>query len=161
VAQKLNSDPLQFPIASGPSPQAAADELIETFEFLGDWEQRHQYLIDEGDKLLPMLPEMKTEAHRVRGCMSTVHLVTRKKPGTADTMEFLADSDAAIVRGLISILQRVYSGQTAKAILAFDIEGLLKHLGLDQQLSMGRRNGLSSMIERIRTEATNLTAQGK
>ncbi len=159
VAQKLNSDQIQFPAASAMSPQIAADELIETFEFLGDWEQRHQYLIDEGDKLPPMLPEMKVEAHRVRGCMSTVHLVTRKRPGTTGTMEFLADSDAAIVRGLISILQRVYSGQTAVAILAFDIEGLLKRLGLDQQLSMGRRNGLSSMIERIRTEATSLNAQ--
>ncbi len=161
MAQKLSSDQLQFPIASAPSPQVAADELIETFEFLGDWEQRHQYLIDEGDKLLPMLPDMKIEPYRVRGCMSTVHLVTRKRPGTADTMEFLADSDAAIVRGLISILQRVYSGQTAKAILAFDIESFLKRLGLDQQLSMGRRNGLSSMIERIRAEATNLNVQGK
>ncbi|HEY1921783.1 MAG TPA: aminotransferase class V-fold PLP-dependent enzyme, partial [Tepidisphaeraceae bacterium] len=159
AAQKLASDQIQFPTASAPSPQTAADELIETFEFLGDWEQRHQFLIDEGDKLLPMLPEMKTEPHRVRGCMSTVHLVTRKRPGTADTMEFLADSDAAIVRGLISILQRVYSGQAAKAILDFNIESLLKRLGLDQQLSMGRRNGLSSMIDRIRAEATALNGQ--
>jgi cysteine desulfurase / selenocysteine lyase len=102
---------------------------------------------------------MKTEAHRVRGCMSTVHLVARKRPGTADVIEFLADSDAAIVRGLISILQRVYSGQTAAAILAFDIEGFLKSLGLNQQLSMGRRNGLSSMIERIRAEASSLGGQ--
>ncbi len=133
--------------------------MIETFDFLGDWEQRHQLLIDEGDKLPPMLAAMKTEANRVRGCMSTVHLITRKRPGTADVMEFLADSDAAIVRGLIWILQRVYSGQAAAAILAFDIEGFLKRLGLDQQLSMGRRNGLSSMIDRIRAEAASLSGQ--
>jgi sulfur transfer protein SufE len=76
-------------------------------------------------------------------------------------MEFLADSDAAIVRGLIWTLQRVYSGQTAPAILAFDIEGFLKRLGLNQQLSMGRRNGLSSMIQRIRAEAANLIGQNR
>jgi cysteine desulfurase/selenocysteine lyase len=159
MPRQIDGDPIKFPSASAPTPQAAADEMIETFDFLGDWEQRHQYLIDEGDKLLPMLPGMKTESNRVRGCMSMVHLVTRNRPGTADAMEFLADSDAAIVRGLISILQRVYSGQTAAAILAFDIEGFLKRLGLDQQLSMGRRNGLSSMIERIRAEAGSLSGQ--
>ncbi len=161
AAPKPQSDSVQFPSAAAPSPQAAADELIETFDFLGDWEQRHQCLIDEGDKLPPMLAEMKTEANRVRGCMSTVHLVARKRPGTADVMEFLADSDAAIVRGLIWTLERVYSGQTAAAILAFDIEGFLKRLGLNQQLSMGRRNGLSSMIGRIRAEAANLIGQNR
>jgi cysteine desulfurase/selenocysteine lyase len=161
AARKPESDSVQFPSAAAASPQTAADELIETFDLLGDWEQRHQYLIDEGDKLPPMLREMKTEANRVRGCMSMVHLVTRKRPGTADVMEFLADSDAAIVRGLIWTLQRVYSGQTAPAILAFDIEGFLKRLGLNQQLSMGRRNGLSSMIQRIRAEAANLIGQNR
>lgn len=150
---------VQFPAAAGPSPQAAADELIETFDVLGDWEQRHQYLIDEGDKLPPMPAAAKTEANRVRGCMSTVHLVVRKRPAKPDVIEFLADSDAAIVRGLISILQRVYSGQTAAAILAFDVDGFLKRLGLDHQLSMGRRNGLSSMIGRIRAEAASLIGQ--
>ncbi len=150
---------VQFPAVVAPSPRAAADDLIETFDVLGDWEQRHQYLIDEGDKLPPMPPEVKTEANRVRGCMSTVHLVARSAPEKPDVIEFLADSDAAIVRGLISILQRVYSGQTASAILAFDIEGFLKRLGLDHQLSMGRRNGLSSMIGRVRAEAASLTGQ--
>jgi cysteine desulfurase / selenocysteine lyase len=149
----------QFPAAVAASPQEAADELVETFDVLGDWEQRHQYLIDEGDKLPPMPPEAKTEANRVRGCMSTVHLVARKHPQKPDAIEFLADSDAAIVRGLIWILQRVYSGQMASAILAFDIEGFLKRLGLDQQLSMGRRNGLSSMINRIRAEASAIASK--
>jgi cysteine desulfurase/selenocysteine lyase len=144
---------LKFPAAAADSPQAAGRDLIETFELLGDWEQRHQYLVDEGEKLMPMPPELKTDANRVRGCMSLVHLIARKRPGTADAIDFLADSDAAIVRGLIAVLQRVYNGQSAKAILEFDIEGLLKQLGLDGHLSMGRRNGLASMIQRIRSEA--------
>ncbi len=135
------------------SPQEAAAELIETFDFLGDWEQRHQYLVELGDKLPPMRPELKTEANRVHGCMSLVHLASRKQPGSSDKLEFLADSDAAIVRGLIALLERIYSGQSAKSILNFDIEDLLNRIGLSHHLSMGRRNGLASMILRIRKEA--------
>jgi cysteine desulfurase/selenocysteine lyase len=146
-----------FPTRAAASPIAAAEELIDTFDALGDWEQRHEYLVELGDKL-PLMPvELKTESNRVRGCMSLVHLVARHRPGTPDTLDFLADSDAAIVRGLIAILQEVYSGQRAGDILAFDITALLKRLGLDEHLSMGRRNGLASMIQRIGAEATQLS----
>jgi cysteine desulfurase/selenocysteine lyase len=147
---------LHFPQPAGPSPSAVAEELVSEFEFLGDWEVRHQYLIEKGETLPPMPPAIKAESNRVRGCMSVVHLFARKRPGSADALEFLADSDAAIVRGLIWLLERVFSGQSAKEILSFDIEALLGRLGLDRQLSMGRRNGLAGMIQRIRAEAAKL-----
>jgi cysteine desulfurase/selenocysteine lyase len=73
-------------------------------------------------------------------------------------LEFLADSDAQIVRGLIALLQRVYSGQPARAVLDFDPQAMLKRLGLDEHLSMGRRNGLAGMIQRIRHEASKILA---
>jgi cysteine desulfurase/selenocysteine lyase len=152
-AQELG---LLFPEAVADSPAAAEQQLIETFDLLDDWENRHQYLVEQGDKLLPMAKEMKTESNRVRGCMSTVHLFARKRAGTVDTLDFLADSDAAIVRGLIWLLEQTFAGQSAKAVLAFDIESLLKRLGLDQHLSMGRRNGLAGMIQRIRGEAAKI-----
>jgi cysteine desulfurase/selenocysteine lyase len=151
-AQKPHFE-LHFPPAAGPSPQTIADELIADFDFLGDWEQRHQYLIEKGETLPTMPPALKTESNRVRGCMSVVHLFAHKHAGSPDSLEFLADSDAAIVRGLIWLLERVFSGQPAEKILAFDIESLLKRLGLDKHLSMGRRNGLAGMIQRIRAEA--------
>jgi cysteine desulfurase/selenocysteine lyase len=113
-------------------------------------------VIELGEKLLPMPAAFKTEDTRVKGCQSTVHLFARKRPGTNDVMEFLADSDADIVRGLIAILQKVYSGQKVGAIAAFDIEGLLKRLGLDQHLSMGRRNGLAGMIQRVKAHAKRI-----
>ena len=59
-------------------------EMIETFDFLGDWEARHQFLVEMGDKLLPMPPELKSEANRVRGCQSTVHIFARHRPGSAE-----------------------------------------------------------------------------
>jgi cysteine desulfurase/selenocysteine lyase len=153
---KSDVEPLQFPPASAAAPAIAAQELVEMFDFLGDWEERNQVLIDEGEKLLPLPAELKSVSNRVRGCMSTVHLFTRKRPDTQDVLEILADSDAAIVRGLIWLLQKIYSGQSAREILAFDIDALLKKLGLDQHLSMGRRNGLAGMIQRIRAEAAHL-----
>jgi cysteine desulfurase/selenocysteine lyase len=144
---------LAFPEPAAASPEAAANELIELFEALDDWTDRYQYIISLGEKLPSMPPELKSDANRVRGCMSTVHLFARRKPGTEDGLDFLADSDAEIVRGLIGILEKVFAGQSAREIIAFDIENLFKQLGLDQNLSMGRRNGLASMIQRIRAYA--------
>jgi cysteine desulfurase/selenocysteine lyase len=144
----------RYPTAVAASPQTAADDLAEMFEFLGDWEARDQEIIHMGEKLLPMPIEFKTEDTRVKGCMSTVHLVGRKRPGTDDVFEFLADSDAHLVRGLIAILQRLFSGQRATDVVAFETETFLKRVGLDQHLSMGRRSGLAGMIQRIRSIAS-------
>jgi cysteine desulfurase/selenocysteine lyase len=155
-APVVDEQHLRFPEPAAPSPQAAADELIEAFELLGDWEARDQYLLELGEKLPPMPDSLKTEANRVHGCMSTVHLHARKRPGPGDAIDFLADSDAHLVRGLIAILQRLFSGQSAAAILAFDTEKFLSQLGLDRHLSMGRRTGLAGMIRRIGQEAARL-----
>jgi cysteine desulfurase / selenocysteine lyase len=138
------------------SPQAAADEMIETFDFLTDWEQRYELLTDLGEKLAPMPEELKTEANLVHGCQSIVYLSARKRPGTADTIDFLASSNAIIVRGLVALLLRVYSGQSAKAILAFDAKAFINRLGLDQNTTMFRRTGLEGMVKRIRAEAARL-----
>jgi cysteine desulfurase / selenocysteine lyase len=141
---------LHFPDPVAPSPQTAADALIEDFDFLGDWDERYQYLIALGEKLPFMPPELKIELHRVRGCQSTVHLFAQKRPATEDGLDFIADSDADLVRGLIGILERLFAGQSAREILAFDLESFFSRIGLDKNLSMGRRNGLASMIQRIR-----------
>jgi cysteine desulfurase/selenocysteine lyase len=149
---------LAFPDPAAASPQAAADELAELFDAIDEWPERYEYIISMGEKIPFMPTELKTEANRVHGCMSTVHLFARRKPGSDDAVDFLADSDAEIVRGLIAILEKVFAGQSAREILAFDIENFFKRLGLEDNLSMGRRNGLASMIQRIRAYATALTA---
>lgn len=145
-----------YPDAAAGSPDEAADELAETFDFLGDWTERYHFVIEMGQKLLPMAPEMKNEATRVHGCQSTVHLFARPHLKSPDRLDFLADSDADIVRGLIAILQKVFAGQRAKDILAFDVESFFRRLGLDQHLTTGRRNGLAGMVERIRQSAARL-----
>lgn len=139
-----------YPEPAGPSPAAVADQLAEDFDTLDDWSQRYEYLIDLGKQLLPVPDSERTEANRVHGCQSRVYLSARRNPVRHDVMDFLADSDADIVRGLVALLQKVYSGQKAADILAFDIQAFLRRLGIDEHLALTRRNGLAEMVKRIR-----------
>ena len=139
-----------YPAAVADTPDAAAADIAELFALLPDWPMRHQHIIELGDKLPPMPLALKTDSNSVQGCQSTVHIAARVKPGSDDIIEFLADSDANIVRGLIALLQQIYSGQSAAAILAFDIEAFFREIGLDRNLSMSRRNGLEAMVQRLR-----------
>ncbi|HMO35690.1 MAG TPA: SufS family cysteine desulfurase [Gemmatales bacterium] len=147
-----------FPKPFGPSPQAVAEELLEEFSLLEDWSDRYQYIMDLGNKLAPFPESERKEENRVHGCQATVYLKARKKPHSLDILDFHADANADIVRGLIAILQRLFSGQKSADILAFDIEGFLEKLGLHQNLQLTRRNGLASMIQRIRTLAHAIEA---
>src|SRR6266545_1638339 len=159
VAENPAGSEIEFPEAAASSPEAAADELAEVFEFLDGWPERYQYIIELGAKLPPMPDELKTDATRVKRCQSTVYMWARRKPGTTDVLEFLADSDADIVRGELAILQRLFSGQRAHEVLAFDVQGFFERVGLDKNLSMGRRTGLAEMVQRVRDFATRLATQ--
>lgn len=139
-----------YPGPKGSNPTEAAADLAEFFDYVEDWTEKYQHIIDLGSKLPPLPDHLRTEGNRVRGCQSTVFLDIRKKPGSTDIVEFLADSDADIVRGLIAILQTLYSGQHARDVAAFDIDAFFRRIGLDKNLTMGRRNGLAEMTQRIR-----------
>lgn len=134
------------------------DELAETFEFLGDWEERYRYLIDLGRKLPPMPETDHTEANKVRGCMSQVWLTHRVEPGPPLTLEFQGDSDAHIVKGLIAVLLSLTSGKTPQQILDTDIASAFGRLGLESNISMNRRNGFYAMVERIQAMAAQAAA---
>jgi cysteine desulfuration protein SufE len=132
------------------------EELIDNFSFLDDWEDRFRYLIDLGRKLPPMDEALKTEETKVRGCTSQVWIVDEVKSGEgsgAQTLHFVADSDAHIVKGLIAVLMEIYDGRTPQEILAVDIRDAVGRLGFQQHLSPNRANGLFSMVERIRALA--------
>jgi cysteine desulfuration protein SufE len=129
------------------------DELLEEFEFLGDWDDQCDYLIDLGFELPKLPDEAKTEQNRVHGCQSTVWLAAEVKPSNPPTIEFVANSDAIIVNGLIAVLTVLYSGRTAQEILEIDAKAVFAKLGLERHLSSQRRNGLYGMVERIRSIA--------
>jgi cysteine desulfuration protein SufE len=131
------------------------DEIVENFELLDEWDDRYRYVIELGRTLTPLAQEAHSEANKVRGCASQVWLVTHVKPDGAagPALSFEGDSDAHIVRGLIAILFALYSGKRAKEILETDAEALFARLGLRENLTPQRSNGLRSMVERIRKEA--------
>ena len=126
-------------------------ELTAEFDVLGDWEERYRYVIDLGRDLAPLTDAERVEANKVRGCASQVWLVT--EPQADGTLRFRGDSDAHIVRGLIAILLRLYSGRRPAEITAFDAKAAFDELGLSGALSAQRSNGLASMVARIRRDA--------
>ncbi len=148
-----------YPGAEAESPAAAAELIREVFELLPDWSMRYQHLMGLGARL-PVMPEtLKTPANFVSGCQSLVHLDARVRSDSTDILEFLADSDAAIVRGLIALLQQLFSGQSATTILAFNAQAFFGQIGLDEHLSLGRRNGLAAMVQRLRQLASRVVGQ--
>ncbi|WP_020591956.1 SufE family protein [Kiloniella laminariae] len=136
--------------------ESSIEDLIESFEFLDDWEERYRYIIDMGRKLSPMDEALKTESSRVQGCTSQVWLVCNPdQEQTPVRLNFIADSDAHIVRGLVAVLMMIFSGRTAQEILDTDIEDILKRLEFAQHLSPNRANGLHAMVKRIQATAEN------
>jgi len=131
------------------------DEIVDNFALLDQWDDRYRYVIELGRALAPMPENAHVEANKVQGCASQVWLATSIKPngGGGPVLSFEGDSDAHIVRGLIAILFALYSGQPAKAILDTDALDVFDRLGLRENLTPQRSNGLRSMIERIRAEA--------
>ena len=131
------------------------DEIIDNFALLDEWDDRYRYVIELGRELPPLAEAEHTEANKVRGCTSQVWLVTHVKPDGAGgpVLSFEGDSDAHIVRGLVAILFALYSGKSAKAILDTDAIAVFDRLGLRENLTPQRSNGLRSMVERIRADA--------
>jgi cysteine desulfuration protein SufE len=131
------------------------EEIVETFEFLDDWEDRYRHVIEMGKAFAPLDDAFKVPATKVEGCASQVWLVPTIEAGRFD---FAGASDAMIVQGLIAILHELYAGLTLPEVLAVDAHAELARLGLDEHLSAQRSNGLRAMITRIRETAAKATA---
>ncbi|MGX1096837.1 SufE family protein [Amorphus sp. MBR-141] len=128
--------------------------IVEAFELIDDWEERYRYVIELGKELPPFPDAARTEANKVRGCVSQVWLETHVTDAAdGPHLQFQGDSDAHIVRGLVAILLALYSGRTASEILTLDPEATLGTLGLREHLTPQRSNGLSAMVGRIRRDA--------
>ena len=126
------------------------DELIENFSFFESWEDKYQYLIDMGRNVPPMADDLKIDENKLRGCQSVVYFSnTYNDDGT---ITFMANSDAAIVQGLIALMLKVFSEKQPQQILDIDIS-FLKQIGLDEHLSPTRKNGLSSLVSSIKNTA--------
>jgi len=125
------------------------NQVIEEFSLFDDWMDRYDYLIEEGKKLIDLEIQYKTNEFLIKGCQSQVWLVAEKKD---NTIIFKGDSDAIITKGMIALLIRVYSGRLIEEVVNADISFLDK-IGLKEQLSPTRSNGLHSMVEQMRVYA--------
>jgi len=132
--------------------QEKFEDLVETFEFLDDWEDRYAHVIDMGKALDEMPDALKVPATKVDGCASQVWIHITIDAGV---FTFQGDSDAMIVKGLIAVLNTLYSGLSVDDVAKVDAAGELARLGLDEHLSSQRSNGVRAMVERIRETAAH------
>ncbi|QKK01999.1 MAG: SufE family protein [Pseudomonadota bacterium] len=137
------------------SIEAAQSEIIEEFSLFDDWMDRYQYLIDLGRKLPPLAPGEMTDDKLLDGCQSRVWLLSE---GDANRLVFRANSDAAIVSGLIALVLRVYSARSARDIVEAEPR-FINEIGLSEHLSPTRANGLNAMLGEIRRRAQVMIEQ--
>jgi cysteine desulfurase/selenocysteine lyase len=161
AARQPSSGQIVYPAATAPGVKASAEALAEQFEFLGDRDAKNEYVMDMAKQLPPLFDMLKHVTPRVPGCMSQVYLVGRKKEGSGSNgdavFEFVADADAEIVRGLIAMLEKLYSGQKTREVAVFDIEAFFNQIGLEQFITSQRRNGLAGMVAKIRGLAREIS----
>ena len=134
---------------------AAFENLKDDFEFIDDWEERYKYVIELG-RDMPVLPENEhSDANKVHGCVSQVWIksdIVNDDQGIK-RLQFLGDSDAMIVRGLVAVLRILLNDQPVEDVVAMDAVGELAKLGLNDHLTPQRSNGLNSMITRLQEDA--------
>lgn len=131
------------------------DDIIEEFEGLDDWMDRYALIIEMGNALPPMSEELKTPTNIIEGCQSRVWITAQLVEGR---VHFTGESDAIIVRGIVSLLLRVLNNQTPQTILESDLY-FIKAIGLSEHLSPTRSNGLVSMLRQMRLFAATFAAQ--
>lgn len=129
--------------------QETENEIVEEFSLFDSWDDKYEYIIDLGKKMPELEDEHKTDNNRVRGCQSTVWLAAAYRDGR---VFFKADSDAVIVKGLISMLIRVLSGHTPDEILSAKL-AFIQDIGMTTHLAQTRSNGLLSMVKQMKNFA--------
>ena len=134
---------------NAPNIAETEQEIISEFALFDSWDDKYEYIIDLGKRLPPLDPKYKTDENRVRGCQSSVWLIAEYKDGK---LFFQADSDAVIVKGLISMLIRVLSGQTPDQILQAKLN-FIQEIGMTTHLAQTRSNGLLSMVKQMKNFA--------
>ncbi|MBQ7633687.1 MAG: SufE family protein [Alphaproteobacteria bacterium] len=126
------------------------EELTENFSFFDNWEDKYQYVIDLGRKLEPLDENFKTEEWKVKGCQSQVWLVPHFSEGK---FHFNGDSDAILVRGIIAIVLLIYNDKTPQEIKSIEVTKIFAKLGIEENLTPSRRNGMLSMVAKIKEYA--------
>ena len=131
-------------------------DLIENFSVLDDWEDKYEYLIVLGEKLPPLDEKYKTDEWKVSGCQSQVWLVPERQ---GEILTFKGDSDAVMVKGIIAVILAIYRNKSVQEIKKIEVDKIFAKLGLQEHLSLSRRNGMMSMVDKIKYYADKMEKQ--
>ncbi len=132
--------------------QEAENQIIEEFELFDDWMDKYNYIIELGKSLQPLDNNYKEDKYLIRGCQARVWLVAKENNGK---VEFYADSDALITKGIVALLVRVLSGQKPIDVIHSEL-AFIDRIGLKEHLSQTRSNGLNNMIKQMKLYAIAL-----
>jgi cysteine desulfuration protein SufE len=136
-------------------PLRTLEDIREDFSLLEDWEDRYRYIIELGRELPPFPESARTDANKVRGCVSQVWIEDACEDGA---LRLRGDSDSHLVKGLVAITTALYDGKTPRQALDVDAHAIFRELGLEQHLTPQRSNGVRSMIERIRSDVKTMAS---
>jgi cysteine desulfuration protein SufE len=128
-------------------------DIVDTFELLGDWDQRYQYLIELGEKLPAMPDALKTEDNRVKPCMSTVYVAAYADRDHPERVRYHGDCDTAIIKGVLALLIELCSGRTVEEIQAIDMDEIFAQLQLGEHLSPNRHVGVYAIVDLMKSQA--------
>jgi cysteine desulfuration protein SufE len=131
-------------------------EIIETFDLLGDWDQRYQYLVELGERLPPLDAAYKVDDNLVKECMSTVHVVALPDPDRPDRLTFQGDCDTSIIKGVVALLLGLFSGKTRDEVETLDVDQLFKGLHLEEHLSPNRHVGVYAIVNKMKLQAATV-----
>lgn len=129
------------------------EEVIENFDFLESWEARYAYLVELGEALPPLDDALRTEEHRVQGCMSKVWVCPIPDGHRAGALQYVGDCDTAIIKGVLALVIRLLSGRTPEEIANIDLDHLFEQLHLAEHLSPNRHFGIYSLVEMMKKQA--------
>ncbi|MGP1923811.1 MAG: cysteine desulfuration protein SufE [Arsenophonus sp. NEOnobi-MAG3] len=130
------------------------NKLLHNFSRCKNWEERYLYLIELGEKLLPLSNKQKQLKNQISGCQSQVWIIM--EPNNGGRIQFAGDSDAAIVKGLIALVIIIFQNKTGQQILTTDSKAFFQKLSLEQHLTPSRNQGLHAMIRTIQQQAKKL-----
>jgi cysteine desulfuration protein SufE len=138
-------------------PSTEIQDIIDTFDLLGDWDQRYQYLVELGEGLPPMSPADKQEDNRVKQCMSTVHTAAHALSDAPPHIEYTGDCDTAIIKGVVALLVQLFSRKTPDEIDQLDVDELFEGLHLEEHLSPNRHVGVYAIVDQMKRQALAFT----
>lgn len=126
------------------------DEIVDTFQFINDWDTRYHFLVELGEGL-PQLDEIhRVDENLVNGCMSKVWIAAEPDEVNPRTLHFVGDCDTATIKGLVAVLIALYSGHTPQAVMKIDADQVFEKLGLYDHLSPNRHVGVYAIVEKIK-----------